>query len=122
MYEKQALPVDESSQSRFERFKQLLEPGQDTSYYGSIDVAKMAKILRDRTNPYTGAVSPSDVFDDDASPGGNGSLRQAIYEPGALRMWVAAGQPPVPENPFVCFSVGELLKFPNAAPCEKSSL
>lgn len=122
MYEKQALEVDESSQSRFDRFKQLMEPDQAESYYGKIDAAMMAKILRDRTNPYTGVASPLDVFDDDASPGGNGSLRQAIYEPGALRMWVAAGQPPVPENPFVCFSVGELLGFPDAAPCEKPSL
>lgn len=122
MHEKQALEIDESSRSRFDRFKQLMEPGQGASYYGTIDASVMAKILRDRTNPYTGVASPLEVFDDDASPGGNGSLRQAIYEPGALRMWVAAGQPPVPENPFVCFSVGELLGFPGAAPCEKPSL
>jgi len=122
MYEKQELPLDASSVARFDRFKQLMEPGQDTSYYGEIDAAVMAKILRDRTNPYTGEASPPDLFDDDASPGGNGSLRQAIYEPEALRMWVATGPPPVPENPFVCFSVGELLGFPDAVPCETPSL
>jgi len=122
MHEKQALPLDPSSVSRFDRFQQLLEPGSDTSYYGRIDEAVMARVLRDRTNPYTGESSPPDLFDDDASPGGNGALRQAIYEPEALRMWVAAGPPPVPENPFVCFSVGELLGFPDAAPCEAPSL
>lgn len=122
MYDKQPLPVSPSSATRFKRFQQLMEPDQSTSYYGSIDAPVMAKILRDRVNPYTLEPSPLTVFDDDASPGGNGSLRQAIYEPERLLLWVAAGPPPVPENPFVCFSVGELLGFPNAAPCASPEL
>lgn len=122
MYEKQPLPIDPSSKSRFERFKQLLEPDQTTSYYGQIDPQIMAKILRDRVNPYTQKASPLDMFDDDASPGGNGSLRQAIYDPADLKLWVAAGQPPVPENPFVCFSVGEMLGLPNAVPCQTPAM
>lgn len=122
MYEKQPLPIDPSSESRFERFKQLLEPDQATSYYGQIDPQIMAKILRDRVDPYTQKASPLDVFDDDASPGGNGSLRQAIYDPADLKLWVAAGQPPVPENPFVCFSMGEMLGLPNPVPCQTPSL
>lgn len=122
MYEKQPLPVDPSSKSRFDRFAQLMEPGQPTSYYGQIDPSVMAKILRDRVNPYTQQASPLTVFDDDASPGGNGSLRQAIFDPERLKLWIAAGPPPVPENPFVCFSLGELLNFPNAVPCETPAL
>lgn len=118
MYEKQPLPVDPSSQSRFDRFKQLMEPGQPSSYYGRIQPSVMAKILRDRVNPYTQQASPLDVFDDDASPGGNGALRQAIYDPEGLRLWIAAGQPPVPENPFVCFSMQTLLGLPDATPCQ----
>lgn len=122
MYEKQPLPIDPSSESRFERFKQLMEPDQRSSYYGQFQPEVMAKILRDRVNPYTQQASPSELFDDDASPGGNGALRQAIYDPERLKLWIAAGQPPVPENPFVCFSLGELLQFPNAAPCEAAAL
>jgi hypothetical protein len=122
MYEKQPLPVDPSSKSRFDRFTQLMEPGQRTSYYGQIDPAVMARILRDRVNPYTRQASPLEVYDDDASPGGNGALRQAIFDPEQLKLWIAAGQPPVPENPFVCFSMGELLNFPNAASCETPAL
>lgn len=125
MVRRQAMPIDLSSVSRFDRLAQLLEPDQAEgadSLYGRIDPAGMARILRDRTNPYTGVSSPLDVLDDDASPGGNGALRQAIYDPEGLRLWIAAGQPPVPENPFVCFSMGGLLGFPDAVPCEQPSL
>jgi hypothetical protein len=114
-------PPNPSSLSRFDRFAQLMEPDAN-SYHGNIDPAIMAQIGRDRTNPYTLAASSFDLFDDDASPGGNGSLRQGIYDPERLRFWVAAGRPPVPENPFVCFSLGEMLQFPNATPCESPDL
>jgi hypothetical protein len=117
MYAKQPLPPDQSSISRFDRFAQLMEPNGSASYYGEISPSIMAKIGRDRVNPYTLESSPLDLFDDDASPGGNGSLRQGIYDPERLLLWVAAGEPPVPKNPFVCFSLGELLNFPNAIPC-----
>ncbi|RMF64089.1 MAG: hypothetical protein D6742_15890, partial [Cyanobacteria bacterium J069] len=74
------------------------------------------------TNPYTQETSPFDLFDDDASPGGNGSLRQAIYDPRRLKVWIAAGNPPVPQNPFRCFAVGQLLGFPDAAACHAPSI
>jgi hypothetical protein len=122
MYEKQPLPVDPSSQSRFDRFSQLLEPDQPGSLYGQLQPERMAQVLRDRTNPYTKVVSPLNLFDDDASPGGNGALRQAIYDPGRLKFWIAAGQPPIPENPFVCFSMNELLNLPNASPCQSPQM
>ncbi|NJN85862.1 MAG: alpha/beta hydrolase [Leptolyngbyaceae cyanobacterium SL_7_1] len=122
MHDKQPLPVESSSLSRFDRFKQLMEPEGSTTHYGQIDPQIMATIARDRVNPYTGETSPLSLFDDDASPGGNGSLRQALYDPEGLRLWVAAGPPPVPENPFVCFSMGELLGLPNATPCSEPSM
>jgi len=122
MYGRQPLPVDESSLLRFDRFAQLMEPGGNSSHHGKIDPAVMATIGRDRVNPSTLKASPFDVFDDDASPGGNGSLRQGLYDPDKLLLWVAAGQPPVPENPFVCFSLGEMLNFPNATPCSSPAL
>ncbi|WP_416667641.1 C45 family autoproteolytic acyltransferase/hydolase [Egbenema bharatensis] len=116
MFDKQA-PPNASTLSRYDRYKQLLEPEGSHSYYGRIDPEKMTEILRDRINPYTLEASPLDLFDDNSSPGGNGSLRQAIYDPKRLHFWVAAGKPPVPENPFVCFSLGELLEFSDAVPC-----
>ncbi len=116
MYEKQA-PPNSSSISRFERYEQLLEPDGRDSVYGSIDPRVMTQVLRDRTDPNTLQASPFEIFDDNASPGGNGSLRQAIFDPQRLHIWVAAGRPPVPENPFVCLSLEELLEFPGATPC-----
>lgn len=53
MYAKQSLPPDESSVSRFDRFAQLMEPNGIASYYGEIDPNIMARIGRDRVNPYT---------------------------------------------------------------------
>lgn len=122
MYERQRLPVSQSSLNRFARFAQLMEPNGSHSHYGRIDPAVMATIGRDRVNPHTLEATPFDVFDDDASPGGNGSLRQGLYDPDRLLLWIAAGQPPVPENPFVCFSLGEMLNFPDAVPCPSPAL
>lgn len=122
VFDKQRQPLNDSTVLRFERFSQLMEPDGISTFYGMIDPAVMARIGRDRVHPRTLEASPFEVFDDDASPGGNGSLRQGIYDPDRLLLWVAAGPPPVPENPFVCFSLGEMLGFPNAIPCESPSL
>lgn len=122
MFDRQQFPLGQSSLLRFERLTQLMEPDGINSFYGKLDPASMAKIGRDRVNPQTLEASPFDVFDDDASPGGNGSLRQGLYDPDKLLLWVAAGAPPVPENPFVCFSLGEMLNFPDAKPCESPAL
>jgi len=122
MFDRQRFPLSQSSLTRFKRFSQLMEPNGVHSKYGQIDPAAMASIGRDRVNPDTLEASPLDVFDDDASPGGNGSLRQGIYDPDKLLLWVAGGSPPVPENPFVCFSLGEMLNFPDATPCESPAL
>ncbi len=122
MFDRQRLPIDLSSDRRFRRLGQLLEPDGISSRYGEIDPPVMAAILRDRTHPDTMEVSPFDLFDDDASPGGNGALRQAIFDPLRLKVWIAAGDPPVPQNPFRCFAVGQLLGFPGAAGCDAPSI
>jgi hypothetical protein len=117
MYDEQA-PPNASSLSRLKRYTQLMEPDGIASFYGQVDAQVMTKILRDRVNPDTLESSPLSVFDDDASPGGNGAQRQATFDPQRLNFWIAAGPPPVPENPFVCFSLEELLDFPDATPCD----
>jgi hypothetical protein len=116
MYDKQA-PPNSSSLLRYMRYSQLLEPDGVSTHYGEVDPVVMTEILRDRVNPETLIPSPFSVFDDNASPGGNGSQREATYDPARLHLWVAAGPPPVPQNPFVCFSLEELLDFPDATPC-----
>ncbi|MBE9182118.1 hypothetical protein IQ268_26480 [Oculatella sp. LEGE 06141] len=118
MEDKDREPTSASSLNRYNRLQQLLEPGAVSSRYGDVDPAVAVEILRDRTNPNTLRPSPLDVYDDDASIGGNGSLRQMVFDPEKKLFWVAAGAVPVPENPFVCFSLDEMLGLPNAAPCE----
>jgi hypothetical protein len=110
-------PLEESSPIRYDRLTQLLEPGHPDSLHGKIDPVVMTKILRDRTNPYTFETSDVNVYDDNMSPGGNGSLRQVTFDPERKLFWIAAGEPPVPENPFLCFSLDELLKIPDGERC-----
>lgn len=116
MFDKQIAP-NQSSKLRFQRYQQLLAPDGRDSVYGKIDAATMVRILRDRIHPETLQPSPVTVFDDNASPGGNGAQRQAIFKSKSMLFWVAAGPPPVPQNAFQCFSLGQLLGFPNAATC-----
>lgn len=113
---------NESSFNRFESFEQMLEPDGVRSRYGSITPEVIVEILRDRTHPKTGEVSSLDVFDDNASIGGNGSLRQVVFDPEGLRFWLAAGEVPIPENPFTCFSLGEMLNLPNAMACPSPAI
>ncbi len=111
-------PPSTSSLIRHERFKQLLEPGGPHSKHGKIDPAVMIQVLRDRVNPTTLKESPSTIYDDNASIATNGVVRQVVYDPQRLLFWLATGSVPVPNNPFVGFSLGEMLNLPNAVSCQ----
>jgi hypothetical protein len=111
-----------SSSLRYDRFQQLLEPGEQYSRYGKIDPGVMVEILRDRVNPYTLKASSPNVYDDDASIASNGALWQVVFDPERLLFWIAAGKVPVTSNPFVCFSVGKMLNLPGTARCELSEI
>ncbi|MEB3211815.1 MAG: C45 family peptidase, partial [Leptolyngbyaceae bacterium] len=110
---------DESALTRFLSFQQMLEPGGDRTRYGTINPEVAVGIMRDRTNPNTFEPSPLDVKDDNASIGGNGSHRQVVFDPTGLRFWVTNSEveQPIPESPFVCFSMQDLLGLANAEPC-----
>jgi hypothetical protein len=110
-------PSSQSSVTRYDRFKQLLEPGGVHSRYGKLEAGVMVQILRDRVNPYTLKESPANVYDDNSSIATNGVMRQVVFDPQRLLFWLATGNVPVPKNPFVGFSLGEMLKLPNAVPC-----
>lgn len=110
---------NESSFNRFRSFQHMLEPNGLRTRYGQINPVVAVDILRDRTNPNTLEVSPLDVKDDDASIGGNGSHRQVVFDPTGLRFWMTNSEveQPIPESPFVCFSMGDLLGLSNAESC-----
>jgi hypothetical protein len=106
-------PYDEApsggSARRLARLQQLVpKDGADTRY-GTFTPEVLAGVLRDRVNPETGEASPAGVVDDGESLATNGALYQIIFDPAGLRFWVAAGALPVPEQPFVGFSLAELL-------------
>ncbi|MDX2214993.1 MAG: C45 family peptidase [Oculatellaceae cyanobacterium bins.114] len=111
-------PPSRSSLIRHERFKQLLEPGGPHSRHGKINPAVMIQILRDRINPFTLNESPSTIYDDNASIATNGVVRQVVFDSQRLLFWLATGEVPIPKNPFVGFSLGEMLNLPNAVPCQ----
>ncbi|HEY9631220.1 MAG TPA: C45 family peptidase [Coleofasciculaceae cyanobacterium] len=111
-----------SSLSRYKRLQQVFDREGAYTNYGQFNAEAMVKVLRDRTDPATLQVSPLSVYDDDVSVGGNGSMRQELFDNDRLLFWVAGGSVPIPENPFVCFSFGEMIGLPNAVPCEKSSI
>lgn len=106
-----------SSQLRYQRYQQLLEPGSTHSHYGRIDAPAMVEILRDRIHPQTLQESPLGTYDDNFTLATNGALRQVVFDPAGLNFWLATGDVPVPANPFVGFSLGELLELPNAIAC-----
>jgi hypothetical protein len=102
---------------RFDRAAQLIPAGGAGSLYGTIDAASLVGFLRDRVDPWTGQPSPAGTFDDNSSIATNGAVYQIVFDPGDLCFWVAAGGVPVPEQPFVGFSLGELLQLPDARAC-----
>jgi hypothetical protein len=90
-----------------------------------MDPAGAVEILRDRVDPWLTdeAGQPveygRDVFDNNRSIATNGVIRQIVFDPERLLMWVASGsEPPIPSRPFVCYSLGDLLGLPGAATCE----
>lgn len=102
-------PPDASTLVRHARLTQLLDPTQtDTTLYGTIDVPAAVSILRDRYNPMTQATSPEDAFDDNSSIATNGAIYSIVFMPKRGHFWLAAGNPPVPRNPFVGFALAEL--------------
>ena len=113
-----AEPAGASSLLRFDRLSQLAAPDGVDTRYGEIEPEVLVEILRDRVNPYTFEESSVDDFDNDSSLATNGAIYQIVFSPEELVFWVAAGAIPVPQQPFVGFSVGELLGMDGAVAAE----
>lgn len=112
-------PLDQNPPSphtsiRYERLQELLTPGEAESIYGNLNPEALVGLMRDRVNPRTGLESPIEEFDDALSLATNGALFQLVFDPEALRFWLAAGTLPVPQQPFVGFSLEELMCEPGS--------
>jgi hypothetical protein len=107
-------PTD-SSLTRYVRLAQLLEPGDADSRYGTIDLPGGVAILRDTYNPVTDVTNPPELFDTGGSLANNGAIHSMVFLPEQRVVYVALGEPPVPQLPFVGFSLDALLGRPGAA-------
>jgi len=110
------VPPPSGSSARLKRLEQLLGRGAAGSLHGKVTPSAAVQVMRDRTNGETGEESPADTFDDGESIATNGALYGVVFDPAALTFWVAAGKLPVLPQPFVGFSLGELLGEGGAAP------
>ncbi|MCX7958315.1 MAG: C45 family peptidase, partial [Deltaproteobacteria bacterium] len=108
-------PTKEANLLRYDRYAQLLEPDGKDSLYGIFDPETLVKVLRDRINPYTGEESPIDEFDNGKSIATYGALFAIVFDPEKGILWIATGKIPVPQQPFVGFSLKKLLGYKDAA-------
>lgn len=104
-------PVADSSAIRFERLVELVTPDGKDTLYGQLDPAHLVQVMRDRINPRTGISAPWDDknIDNDAGLATNGPMHMVVFDPAKRLFWVAAGQVPIPAQPYVGFSMDELL-------------
>ena len=104
-------PVADSSAIRFERLTELVTPEGKDTLYGKLDPAHLVQVMRDRINPRTGVSAPWDEknIDNDAGLATNGPMHMVVFDPAKRLFWVAAGVVPIPAQPFVGFSLDELL-------------
>ena len=107
-------PTKEANLLRYDRYAQLLEPDGKDSLFGLLDPQNLVKVLRDRINPYTGEESPIDEFDNGKSIATYGALYAIVFDPEKSLVWVATGKIPVPQQPFVGFSLKKLLGYKDA--------
>jgi hypothetical protein len=97
-----------STQSRFDRLGQLLDPDGQDSLHGGVDETLAVQILRDRYNPASGETLPLEAFDVGGSLANSGAMQSMVFVPGEGRLYIADGDIPVPQNPFTGFSFDEL--------------
>ena len=109
----------DSSILRHERLQQVVDPDGKDTLYGQLNIEGLAKVMRDRVNPRTGIEPPYDEenIDNDAGIATNGPMHFVLFDPQKLLFWVSAGQIPIDKQPYVCFSLGELLGYEDAEPC-----
>jgi hypothetical protein len=109
--------TDDNSLLRAERLVQLVSPEGAETIWGNLDLERLAGVMRDRVHPRTGAESPPDTIDDELSLATNGLMHQVLFDPARGLFWVAAGQPPIHQIEYTCFSLDELLEVTEPRTC-----
>ena len=109
-------PTKDANLLRYDRLGQYLEPDGEASLWGTLAPQGLITIMRDRINPWTKEESSIDVFDNGLSLATYGALYEIVFDPEKRFFWVAAGELPVPQQPFIGFSLSELLGTDDAKP------
>ncbi|RJO63385.1 MAG: hypothetical protein C4523_20645 [Myxococcales bacterium] len=122
----------DSSLLRLERLRQLVLPDGEETLYGELSLDNLAQVMHDRVNPRDPERTPAPYndanVDNDAGLATNGPMHFVLFDPAKLLFWVAAGKDPeggkpyVSQQPYTCFSLGELLGLPDAEVCEAEML
>ena len=115
------------SLGRFERFGQLLPPDGVDSLYGQLDESGLAQVMRDTLHPGIGHVlsdaeMEAENWDIDGALGVNGPMHFVIFRPADRLFWVAAGEIPIHQHSYYCFSLEELLGYPEPAACDPAEI
>lgn len=99
-----------STACRLERLEELLPPAGRESLHGALDAARVKTVLGDRYSPCTGQTAPPETFDDNGSIGTNGAIWSMVFVPEERTVYFAGGEPPVPQRPYLGFSLDDLLR------------
>lgn len=110
------MEATDSSLTRYQRLGQLLEPSGAATRHGALDLAGGVGILRDTYNPVTDVTNPTDLFDQGGSLANNGAIHSMVFLPEQRLVYVALGEPPVPQLAYVGFSLDALLGREGALP------
>ena len=115
-------PAANGSLGRLLRFTELVDPDGKDSMYGLLDEAGLAAVMRDPVDPSIGnELSAEEMeaanWDIDGALGVNGPMHFVIFDPEKRLFWVDAGILPLHKQPYQCFSLEELLGYPDATPC-----
>jgi hypothetical protein len=120
-------PASNGSLGRFLRFTELVDPDGKDSMYGQLDESGLATVMRDpidpslKTQPTDEDIEAAD-WDIDGALGINGPMHFVIFDPEQRLFWVNAGILPLHTQPYQCFSLEELLGYPDASPCALESI
>ena len=107
-----------NSTARYERLRQLLDPSEDDTLHGTIDLDAAAAILRDTTDGHTGETASPDLSDGADTVANNGCIQSIIFAPQQRTLYLAEGDIPVPQNAFVGFTLDELFSVEGAVGAE----
>jgi hypothetical protein len=112
----------EGSLERWKRLGQLLDPEGADSTYGGVNLSSLAGVMRDTVDPRRGVSFTEEEmaeanWDTNVALGVNAGMHFAIFDPARGLFYVNAGEPPLYDKAYQCFSLPALLEIEGAETC-----